>query len=112
MSAAFWVCASVTAISSYVSLGYSIAGLRGATAETRVGFAYALARSVALAVAATVALFVGSSDYLVAVAVAMVIVQAADAVVGARFGDRVTTYGPAATAAANAAALVWLLAGG
>ncbi|MGW8567530.1 hypothetical protein [Isoptericola sp. NPDC055881] len=108
MPPAFWVCAAVTSVSAYVSLGYSVAGLRAAAGEARVGFMYALARSVALAVAATVAFFSGSVGFLVAVAVAMVVVQGADAVVGTRLHDRITTWGPAVTAVANAAALGWL----
>jgi len=105
----FWLCAAITAISAYVSLGYSIAGLRSAGAEAKVGFMYALARSAALAVAATVAPFTSSIDFVAAVAVATVVVQGADAVVGLRIRDPLKTYGPAATAVANAAALVWLL---
>jgi len=109
VSIEFWICAAITAISAYVSLGYSIAGLRGAGDEAKVGFMYALARSTALAAGATIALFTSSIDFVAAVAVVMVIVQGADAVVGVRTHDRLKTYGPAATALANAAALVWLL---
>ena len=54
-------------------------------------------------------LMVGSTPFVVAVAVAMAIVQAADAVIGKLIGDRLKTFGPAATAAANPAALTWLL---
>lgn len=72
---------------------------------------YALARSVALAVIAVVALMVGSMPFLVAVAVAMVIVQAADAVIGNVIGDRVKTIGPPRLRPADLAALIWLLAG-
>ncbi|ROS26284.1 hypothetical protein [Cellulomonas sp. PhB150] len=110
MSFQFWLCAVITAISAYVSLGYSIAALRGADAQAKVGSMYALARSVAVAAAATIAPFTSSVDFVAAVALVMVIVQGADAVVGARIHDRLKTYGPAATAVVNAAALVWLLA--
>jgi hypothetical protein len=106
----FWLCGAITAISAYVSLGYSVVGLRDATAEAKVGYMYALARSGALAAAATVALVTSSIGFVAAVAVVMIVVQGADAIVGTRIHDRLKTYGPAATAAANAAALVWLLA--
>lgn len=43
-----------------------------------------------------------------AIAAAMVVVQAADAVVGVSIRDRVKTFGPAFTALAGLAALVWM----
>lgn len=109
MSVDYWACAAVTVISSVVSVGYAIAGLRAATGEARVPSMYALARSVALMLVAAVALFAGSIGFLAAAALAMIIVQALDAVVGAGIPDRLKTIGPAATAALNLAALVWLI---
>jgi len=109
MSAAFWVCATITVVSAFVSLGYSIAALAAADASSRTSSMYASARSLALAVSAIVALFARSDSYLEAIAVTMVIVQAADAVIGARIRDRLKTFGPAATSLANAAALLWVL---
>jgi len=55
---------------------------------------YAFTRSLALALAATVVLFTHSPSWLRAVAFAMVLVQAGDAVVGARLGNRLKTVGP------------------
>jgi hypothetical protein len=109
MTIAFWLTAAITAISALVSLGYSIVGLRASSGPARTASLYALSRSVALAAAAIVALFAGSVAFVVAVAIAMIIVQAVDAVIGARIHDRMKTFGPAATAIVNAAALVWLL---
>lgn len=109
MSFAFWVCAAITAVSAFVSLGYSLAALRAPGASDRTSSLYAAARSLALAIAAVAALFVGSRDFLVAIAVTMTIVQAADALIGARINDRLKTVGPAATAAANAIAVMWLI---
>jgi len=109
MPLAFWICAAVTAISAAVSFGYSVAGLRGSDPGSRTPSQYAVARSLALVVVAAIAPFTGSVAFLTAVAAAMVIVQAADAVVGALRGDRFRTFGPAATAAGNLGALVWLL---
>ncbi|MFC8733755.1 hypothetical protein ACFT5B_14970 [Luteimicrobium sp. NPDC057192] len=111
MPAAFWVCGLVTLVSAAVSLGYSIAALRAADAPgERLASRYAAARSVALASVAVVALFSGSEGFVVAVGLAMVVVQALDAIVGSTIPDRLKTVGPAATAVVNAAAVVWLLA--
>jgi hypothetical protein len=70
---------------------------------------YASARSLALAATAVVALFARSSTFLEAIALAMVIVQALDAIIGVGIHDRLKTIGPAATSLANAVALIWLL---
>jgi hypothetical protein len=48
----FWICAAVTAASSLVSLGFSIAGLRAADSSGIIASRYALARSLAIAVGA------------------------------------------------------------
>ncbi len=109
MSLAFWVCSSITVVSAWVSLGYSIAGLRAAGSADRTASMYALARSIALAAAAAIAPFTGAVAFCIAVAVAMIIVQAIDAVIGAVIKDRLKTFGPAATAVLNLGALVWLL---
>ena len=109
MFAAFWVCAAITAISAFVSLGYSIDALTRADPSSRTSSMYASARSLALAVAAIVAVFARSAPYLEAIALTMVIVQAVDAVIGTLTHDRLKTLGPTATSLANAAALIWLL---
>ena len=109
MSAAFWVCSSITAVSAFVSLGYSTAALGGTTAPEGTSSMYAFARSLALAAGSAAALFVRSPTFSEAIAFTMIIVQAADAVIGVRLGDRLKTLGPAATSLANAIALVWLV---
>jgi hypothetical protein len=55
--------------------------------------------------------FAASSSYAdpCSIALAMVIVQAVDAIIGVRIHDRLKTIGPAATSLANAVALIWLL---
>ena len=109
VSAAFWCCVSITAISALVSLGYSIAALAGSrSSPDRTPSMYAFARSLALAAGALAAVVVRSVSFAEAIAFLMVIVQGADAVIGTRIGDRLKTIGPAATALFNAAALVWL----
>ncbi len=109
MSIDFWTCAAVTVISSLVSGGYAVAGLRSATAESRIPSMYALARSMTLALVAIIGLFSSSIAFVAAVALAMIVVQGLDAVIGAVISDRVKMLGPAITASTNAAVLIWML---
>jgi len=105
----FWVCAAITAItavSAFVGLGYSVVAVRGPAGPEATNAMYAFTRSLALAVVATVVLFTQSSMWLRAVASAMVLVQAGDAVIGARLHDRPKTLGPALVAVANFIALL------
>ncbi|MDR1118323.1 MAG: hypothetical protein LBL01_03370 [Bifidobacteriaceae bacterium] len=111
MPLAFWVCAGLTAVSAAVSLGFSVAGLKAADGPgSHTASRYALARSAALLAVAATAVFAGDVGFELAAAGAMVLVQALDAFVGAANADRLKTAGPALTAAANLAALIWLLA--
>lgn len=111
MSVAFWGCASVTTASASVSLGYSTAALRASSpaGDTgRVPSMYAFARSLALATTAVVATLEQSVAAMEAAALAMVLVQAADAVIGVVIKDRLKTVGPAGTALVNGAVLIRL----
>lgn len=109
MSYEYWACAGITAISALVSLGFSVTGLGRGDSVSRTASMYAFARSLALAAVAIVALFTGSEPFVASIAVAMVLVQGADAVIGLVTADRVKTLGPAATAVVNLAALIWML---
>ena len=109
MSVAYWICVAIAVISSYVSLGFSISGFRRASDAARTASMYAFARSLALAITASIATVAGSVLFVVAVTITMTAVQAADAGIGAIIRDRIKTIGPAATALANLAALLWLL---
>jgi hypothetical protein len=106
---AFWVCAGVTAASALVSLGYSVAAVVSALDQARVNAMYALSRSVALAAVVLVPFFSQTRSSLLTIALAMVIVQALDALVGATIHDRMKTLGPASLGAVNLVALVWFL---
>ena len=88
MSFQFWLCAVITAISAYVSLGDRSRPSAGQTLRRRSVPCTRSPRSVAVAAAATIAPFTSSVDFVAAVALVMVIVQGADAVVGARIHDR------------------------
>ncbi|RFA17693.1 hypothetical protein B7R23_16850 [Subtercola boreus] len=86
-----------------------MAGVRAAVENGRAASEYALSRSIALVAISIVALFTPNIAFVAAAALAMIVVQALDAVIGARSKDRTKTVGPAITAAVNTAALVWLL---
>lgn len=111
MSVAFWSCASVTTVSALVSLGYSTAALRASSTAGdagRVPSMYAFARSLALATTAVVATLEQSVRAVEAAALAMVLVQAFDAVIGVVIRDRLKIFGPAGMALVNAAVLIRL----
>lgn len=63
MTAAFWVCAIITAASASTSLGFSIAALPNADPSARADLRYALARSLALAAVAAAAVVARSEDH-------------------------------------------------
>lgn len=109
MSTAFLVCAAITAISAIISFGFSIASVSGASGQARTLAFYVCARSLALVVVSLVSFLNGSSLWLQAAATAMIILQVCDAVVGLTIKDTMKTLGPAFTAFANLAALVWFL---
>lgn len=108
MTSPFLVCASVTLISALISLGFSVASVPDTSGKTRTLAFYTVARSVAFAVISVVPFFNGSIAWLEAAALGMTILQACDAVIGMTIPDRMKTFGPAGTAVANLAALIWL----
>src|SRR4030081_4085438 len=112
MSFTYWFFSVATTISALTSLGFSIAALVTATEGSLPTARYATSRSVALAVAAAVPFVAPSAAWVEAVAVAMVIVQTGDAVIGQRERDVRKTLGPAVLAAINLVALVLLLRSG
>jgi hypothetical protein len=109
MTLPFIVCASITAISAIISLGFSMAAALGASNTARTMALYACARSTALVIASAVPFFTGSTGWLQAVAWSMIIVQAGDAVIGGTIKDPMKTYGPAGTALLNLVAVIWLI---
>jgi hypothetical protein len=105
MTVPFIFCASITAISAIISLGFSIA----AAGTARIMALYACARSMALVIASAVPFLTGSIEWLQAIAWSMIIVQACDAVIGTTIKDRMKTFGPAGTALLNLGAAIWLI---
>jgi hypothetical protein len=109
MTAPFILCASITAISAVISLGFSVEAAVRATGTARTMALYACARSVALVIASAVPFLTGSAEWLQAIAWSMIIVQACDAVIGTTINDRMKTLGPAGTALLNLVAVIWLI---
>ena len=108
MTTPFIVCAAITTISALVSLGFSVAAVRGAGNARTLAF-YAVARSAALFAISAASFLVGQTTWLVAAATAMTIVQAFDALIGTTIQDRMKVFGPAVIALFNLGALVWLI---
>ena len=109
MTLPFIVCASITAISAIISLGFSMAAALGASDTARTMALYACARSTALVIASAVPFFTGSTGWLQAIAWSMIIVQAGDDVIGGTIKSPMKTYGPAGTALLNLVAVIWLI---
>jgi len=103
MTIPYIVCASITAISAIISLGFSVSAALSATDIART---MAL-RSVALVIASAVPFFTGSSGWLLAIAWSMIIVQTGDAVIGKTIKNPMKTYGFAGTVLLNLVAVIW-----
>ena len=108
MTVPFLLCAAITAVSALISLGFSIAAVVSSTAVTRVLALYVCSRSLALAVASAIPFFTGSSSWLLAIALCMILVQAGDAAIGAIKNNRTETFGPLGMAILNLVAIAWL----
>jgi hypothetical protein len=109
MNMAFLFCAFITTVSAVISLGFSIAAALNTATEVRNTGLYTCARSVALVIASAVPFLTGSTQWLLAIACSMIIVQICDAAIGVVIKDRMKTFGPAGTALLNLAAVIWLL---
>jgi hypothetical protein len=92
--AAFWICYTVTVISAITSISFAIVAVADGGIEDADAL-YAASRSTALVVLALVAPLFRSDAALLAIAVAMTIVQGIDAFIGAIQGDLAKTIGPA-----------------
>jgi hypothetical protein len=108
-SAAYWTCAVISALSALTSLFFSARAAVTDEGHARTNARYVVARSFPLTVVAVIPLFHHSTQWEIAVALCLVIVQALDAGIGVTIRDRKETAGPALTAALNLAALLWLI---
>jgi len=107
---AFWTCSGVTGASAFVSLGFSVAAVLSGRHEAQTNAMYALSRSVALAAVSLVPPISQTRSSLLTIALAMIVVQALDTVVGSTIRDRMKMLGPVSLGALNLVALVWFLA--
>jgi len=104
---AFWACALITALSAFISAGFSLSGLSGGS-DFNPSAWYAASRSIALPLAVVAVIAVRSRAGLMAMALTMGLVQAFDTVIGFNLHDPSKTYGPLVLSLATLAALVWL----
>ncbi len=93
MRSRFWQCAGMTLLSALVSAGFAVQGLF--TTGSADSFAqYAGARSIALLLGVTCALFVRSRSSIITLAAVMTVVQALDGIIGVLAHNPAKTYGP------------------
>jgi len=109
MTLAFFVCAVVTLISAVVSLGFSLVAILSSEDDARNQALYAAARSFAFLLLSLVPWLTGSVSWLLAAAWGLIVVQALDAGIGHRLGDRIKTWGPLGVSAVNLVAVFWLM---
>lgn len=111
MDAAYLTLAILTLVSATPSLGYAVLSVREAAGdhERTVVALYAATRSVALFVIALVPLVHRNDGWLTAAAVAMIIVQGLDVLVGVRRRQAAMIAGPAVLSLAVLVALLFFL---
>jgi hypothetical protein len=90
---AFWICATITAISAVVSASFSVAGLLGPGIHDTFAM-YATSRSLAIPLVVLIFLAFRSRGGIAAMALTMSLVQLFDAVIGVLSHDASKTYGP------------------
>ncbi len=105
---AFWLCALVTVLSALISMGFCVAAL-SSSGDAHTDALRAAGRGGSLALASVLVVVMRSRAALVVVALAMSLVQASDAVIGASDHDTSRTVGPALIALATLASLGFLL---
>lgn len=103
---AYWACAGFTLFSAVVSAGFSLMSLRMVDGHEYA--LYAASRSVALPLAAAYAMALRSRGGVAALAVAMILVQLFDAMIGFRLNDPGRAYGPMVFSAINFGLLLWM----
>jgi hypothetical protein len=90
---AFWICATITAISATVSASFSVVGLLGPGIHDQFAL-YAASRSIAIPLVVLIFLGLRSRGGIAAMALTMSLIQLFDAVIGVISHDSSKTYGP------------------
>jgi hypothetical protein len=104
---AFWICATITAISATVSASFSVAGLLGVDIHDRFA-QYAASRSIAILL--VVLIFLGFRSRIGIAAMALTM-RLFDAVIGVLMRDSGKTYGPLFLALIGFVSVAFLLRG-
>ena len=105
---AFWVCATITAISGIVSASFSVAFLPGPGIHDTFAM-YAASRSLAIPLVVLIFLGFRSRGGIAAMALTMSLVQLFDWVIGVILHDASKTYGPLFLALIGLVSFVFLL---
>jgi hypothetical protein len=106
---AFWVCAGFTLFSATVSAIFSILALGMVGSGHQHEYAlYAASRSVALLLAAAIAMGRRSWEGVATMATAMTVVQLLDTVTGVLIHNPGQTYGPGLFTLINLTLLMWM----
>src|SRR6202035_1948229 len=105
---AFWICATITAISAIVSASFSVAGLRGPGIHDPFAL-YAASRSIAIPLVVLIFLVFRSRGGIAALALTMSLVQLFDAVIGVLSRDASKIFGPLFLALTGFASVAFLL---
>src|SRR5258706_14197535 len=103
---AYWACAGFTLFSAVVSAGFSLLSLRLVTGHEYA--LYAASRSVALLLAVVYTMALRSRGGVAALAVAMIMVQIFDAIIGFLLNDPGRAYGLLVFFAINFGLLLWI----
>jgi hypothetical protein len=103
---AYWACAGFTLFSAVVSAWFSLLALQEVGGQEYA--LYAASRSIALPLAAVYAMALRSRRGVAALAVAMILVQLFDAIIGFRLNDPGRAYGPLVFSVINFGVLLWM----
>lgn len=105
---AFWICATITAISAIVSASFAVAGLLGPGIHDTFAM-YAASRSLAIPLGVLIFLEFRSRGGIAAMALTMSLVQLFDSVIGVILHDASKTYGPLFLALIGLVSVAFLL---
>src|ERR1700688_1848990 len=105
---AFWICATITAISAFVSASFSVAGLLGPGVHNSFAL-YAASRNIAIPLVVLIFLGLRSRGGIAAMALTMSLIQSFDAVIGIILHDASKTYGPLCLALIGFVSVAFLL---
>jgi len=108
----YYICSAFTAISAFVSFGFSIEAFikaKNLDGSASTNAMYAISRSSALVLGSIVPFFFYSISYLAAITIIMVMVQAFDAFIGYKIKNNFKTFGPMLTSIGNLFCFTWLL---